>query len=324
MGKANITLEIKRKKDGIVYSLTLHGHGNVVYKSGNHVKMKDISDIPIKKSDFIELLTDFQNFSFPSEKSIKPVDEDLKDDYTYVLFEINYGKGKYEDKEVIHYNSDDRISQSLKDLENRVDILTKSSEWLKSIKSEDAKKTKKLESDNYFETIKKTSAKPEEKKAIERIDKPSKTAVKKTEVKKSSEKIEKPVVVKEKKDAVSDKKIKKSSKKVYAVIAIAIVFCILLIVFIPGFFIEEKTLEAKVLISTDILNGDSPLMVNFNASIYNFDENVFYLWDFGDNVNSTMKTTSHTYLEPGTYNVVLTVTDAYGRSAIDTLTVNVY
>jgi len=64
--------------------------------------------------------------------------------------------------------------------------------------------------------------------------------------------------------------------------------------------------------------------VSFDAS--NSTDNVAivsYEWDFGDETNGTGKTTTHTYTEPGAYNITLTVKDAAGNSDTDSITVTV-
>jgi PKD repeat protein len=48
-----------------------------------------------------------------------------------------------------------------------------------------------------------------------------------------------------------------------------------------------------------------------------------YLWDFGDGATSTAASPSHAFAHVGTYNVVVTVTDASGASASSTLSVDV-
>jgi len=270
MGKANISLEMKRKRKGVVYSITLHGHGSVVFKSGNHVKM-------------------FENFPFPDEKAVYQVDEDSKDDYTFVSFSIKHGDGEYEEKEIMHYDNDERIPQKLKDLEDNVDDLTKSKPWLKSIeKSKDYKK---------------------EKKSI---------------VKKSVEKIKT-------KDSIDDKKsfsffdsLKISPKlmKIFVICFIAVFVIAVLFVFLPDLNDGEQE-DVSVDISASNSSGYSPLMVNFDSSFSNFVGDVDFFWDFGDGVNSSVKTTSHTYLEPGVYDVVLIVIDSEGNSASDSIKISV-
>jgi PKD repeat protein len=48
-----------------------------------------------------------------------------------------------------------------------------------------------------------------------------------------------------------------------------------------------------------------------------------YEWDFGDGSTGIGMTTTHTYFQPGTYTVILTVKDSAGNTSKDTLTVTV-
>jgi PKD repeat protein len=48
-----------------------------------------------------------------------------------------------------------------------------------------------------------------------------------------------------------------------------------------------------------------------------------YLWDFDDGQTSTMEHPYHTYSSVGSYTVTLTVTDDFGETTSDTITVNV-
>ena len=49
-----------------------------------------------------------------------------------------------------------------------------------------------------------------------------------------------------------------------------------------------------------------------------------YLWDFGDGSVSNIAQPRHVYNEPGTYTVMLTVSDNAGNTASDSITVTVY
>jgi Zn-dependent metalloprotease len=63
-------------------------------------------------------------------------------------------------------------------------------------------------------------------------------------------------------------------------------------------------------------SGEAPLTVTVDASESGDDEGIAsYGWDFGDGTEATGVTASHTYTEPGTYTVRLTVTDTDGATA---------
>lgn len=70
----------------------------------------------------------------------------------------------------------------------------------------------------------------------------------------------------------------------------------------------------------DPTTGIAPLLVNFSNNSQN---TTTYFWDFGDGTTSTDFAPSHTYLENGTYIVVLTSINSGGCIAYDTLIIDV-
>jgi PKD repeat protein len=50
---------------------------------------------------------------------------------------------------------------------------------------------------------------------------------------------------------------------------------------------------------------------------------ITYLWDFGDTNTSTEENPSHTYASSGTYTVILTVTDTYNDTGVDTTSADI-
>jgi PKD repeat protein len=102
---------------------------------------------------------------------------------------------------------------------------------------------------------------------------------------------------------------------------------------------SEQTQEVEEPISSltvEITSSDTeggravpvPATIEFEADITDGVEPYAISWDFGDGggastENSDERTVVHTYNEPGTYIVTLTVTDANGRQATDSLQVTV-
>lgn len=81
--------------------------------------------------------------------------------------------------------------------------------------------------------------------------------------------------------------------------------------------------------TADVTEGPAPLTVQFDAS-QSYDPEgkpiVMYLWEFGDGSDPALAATPppHTYVAPGTYNVViLTVTDERGANGSDTIVITV-
>jgi PGF-CTERM protein len=62
------------------------------------------------------------------------------------------------------------------------------------------------------------------------------------------------------------------------------------------------------------VEGQSPLEVTFIAEADNADS---WQWDFGDGNTSTQQNPTHTYEEPGTYTVVLTVEGEAGSETVE-------
>ncbi|WP_052958646.1 PKD domain-containing protein [Maribacter thermophilus] len=76
--------------------------------------------------------------------------------------------------------------------------------------------------------------------------------------------------------------------------------------------------------SSDITSGNTPLLVNFTGDQSSDDNGIIgYLWNFGDGNTSSEINPSHTFNNPGEYEVELTVTDAGGLSDTSTLTITV-
>ena len=86
--------------------------------------------------------------------------------------------------------------------------------------------------------------------------------------------------------------------------------------------VAEQGDEPIAVAESDLLNEGVPLLVNFTGS--NSTDNVgiaTYLWDFGDGTTSTEADLEHIYTVPGTYEVMLTVTDDGGLTDTATLTI---
>ncbi|MDF0716736.1 PKD domain-containing protein, partial [Muricauda sp. 334s03] len=81
----------------------------------------------------------------------------------------------------------------------------------------------------------------------------------------------------------------------------------------------------SALVQADQVEGDAPLEVQFTGSNSFDDVGISsYQWDFGDgSAVSNEADPVHIYANVGSYNAVLTVTDADGQSDTDTVTINV-
>jgi PKD repeat protein len=79
-----------------------------------------------------------------------------------------------------------------------------------------------------------------------------------------------------------------------------------------GTISESATIDPFVLTaSLSPLSGLTPLKVTGSASTADGVPPFTYLWNFGDGTTSSAQNPTHTYTNPGTYGVTLTVTDSY-------------
>jgi len=74
--------------------------------------------------------------------------------------------------------------------------------------------------------------------------------------------------------------------------------------------------------TASVQQGDCPLAVQFSAMQSSDDGGIVsFDWSFGDGWRASGATCEHTFTQPGTYTVRLTVEDAYGETASATITI---
>lgn len=86
---------------------------------------------------------------------------------------------------------------------------------------------------------------------------------------------------------------------------------------------ETNNLPTVEIVSNDI-EGEAPATFVFRAEIAGGEEPFTFSWDFGDgSEGSDEEIVEHTYNDPGTYNVAVTITDSDGDTASDSIEVTV-
>jgi PKD repeat protein len=75
-------------------------------------------------------------------------------------------------------------------------------------------------------------------------------------------------------------------------------------------------------IISNATEGVAPATFSFEMNLNAGSQPYYWLWDFGDSEISQQQTVEHTFDQPGTYNVVLQVTD-YGGSGSDNIVITV-
>lgn len=91
--------------------------------------------------------------------------------------------------------------------------------------------------------------------------------------------------------------------------------------------VQEPAAENEVpvaRVSTNKTSGEAPLTIQFTGNQSSDDKAITsYFWDFKNGATSTNANPSHTFTQPGSYNVNLTVKDAEGESSTKSVTINV-
>ena len=83
---------------------------------------------------------------------------------------------------------------------------------------------------------------------------------------------------------------------------------------------EELVDLLSVEVITNGTEGEAPATFEFQANITGGTEPYTYSWDFGDGTEgSDEESIVHTYDEPGTYNVAVTITDSDDETASDSI-----
>jgi PKD repeat protein len=87
---------------------------------------------------------------------------------------------------------------------------------------------------------------------------------------------------------------------------------------------QTTTDHPTVEILSNGMEGEAPATFEFGAHITGGTEPYTISWDFGDgSEGSDEETVEHTFEEPGTYNVVVTITDSNDQTASDSLEITV-
>lgn len=76
-------------------------------------------------------------------------------------------------------------------------------------------------------------------------------------------------------------------------------------------------------IDSNVVGGDAPLEVTFDATTSGAQGDVDYTWDFGDGNSASGATVTHTYTQIGVFTATLTATDDRGPSSAATATVTI-
>ncbi|HJX03290.1 MAG TPA: DUF6438 domain-containing protein [Dehalococcoidia bacterium] len=109
-----------------VYSLTIFGNGSVVYEGKEHVRIKGTRETTISTEAVSQLVAEFEKAGYFS----------MNDSYTaFGVTDMPYANTSIliggRTKSITHYHGDRSAPQQLTDIEDRIDEIVNSAQWIK-------------------------------------------------------------------------------------------------------------------------------------------------------------------------------------------------
>jgi hypothetical protein len=109
-----------------IYTLTIHGDGTVVYEGKDFVKTKGRKESIISKEKIEELILEFNRADYFSLKD-NYVEHTMTDAHSVITSITINGKLKI----IEHYHGDFSAPEALSTLENKIDEIVNSDQWVK-------------------------------------------------------------------------------------------------------------------------------------------------------------------------------------------------
>ncbi len=109
-----------------VYKLTVSGDGTVIYKGERFVRINDTRMITVSEEEVRQLISEFERINYFSLED--SYEEKMVTDMETVITSITVnGKTKI----VRHYHGDKSTPKELRELENKIDEIVNSEQWVK-------------------------------------------------------------------------------------------------------------------------------------------------------------------------------------------------
>jgi len=131
----SVNIKIKKGGAGIgpTYSLTIFGHGKVIYNGVENVKNMGIIESSITHEKIVDILKIFKDINFFSIDEFQNIN--LSENKPYTIISITIPKGEKETiKKTIKYvHGDKNVPKELKFLEDKIDEMVNSKKWVGDI-----------------------------------------------------------------------------------------------------------------------------------------------------------------------------------------------
>lgn len=142
------------------YSLTIHGSGKVIYDGVENVKHKGLAKKTLENEKIISLLSDFKDTGFFSLKDNYTVEDSASRPYTIISISIPKENGEILTKRIKFHHGDKNVPKELKELENKIDAIVNSKQWVGDLSDYEGFKPKKEDEQSNKSKIEKKPIKP--------------------------------------------------------------------------------------------------------------------------------------------------------------------
>ena len=113
------------------YSITIHGHGAVIYHGRDNVRIKGNKEEKIDDDKVVSIITEFKNADFFSFEETYSVDNPGGVPYATISISLPTEDGQLKTKSVTYYHGAKSTPEELKKLGGKIDEVTRSDRWIK-------------------------------------------------------------------------------------------------------------------------------------------------------------------------------------------------
>lgn len=125
------------------YSLTIHGNGKVIYDGVENVKVMGVVKDYIDEDMVVSLLSDFKESGFFSFDDSYSVEDSINKPHTIISIAFPKENGEFITKSVKYHHGAKNVPKELKALEDKINEIADSSQWVGDISEHEGFETEK-------------------------------------------------------------------------------------------------------------------------------------------------------------------------------------
>ena len=118
------------------YNLTIYGNGKVIYEGIDNVYIKGIKQKTIDENAVLSILDEFKESGFFSLSDKFSIEESINRSYTIISITIPKENNQTVTKSIKFYHGDRQVPIELKNLENKIDKIVGTVDWISGLNEE--------------------------------------------------------------------------------------------------------------------------------------------------------------------------------------------